>query len=50
MLSESGIDTFATSMNAFLQLAMNSLQTNIARLSNLYRDVPQFKNTLDILV
>ena len=28
----------------------NSLQTNIARLSNLYRDVPQFKNTLDILV
>ena len=31
-------------------LVHNSLQTNIARLSNLYRDVPQFKNTLDILV
>ena len=28
----------------------NVAQTNIARLSNLYRDVPQFKNTLDILV
>ena len=28
----------------------NSSQTNIARLSNLYRDAPQFKNTLDILV
>ena len=27
----------------------NVAQTNIARLSNLYRDVPQFKNTLDIL-
>ena len=25
-------------------------QTNIARVSNLYRDVPQFKNELDILV
>ena len=31
-------------------LVHNALQTNIARLSNLYRDVPQFKNTLDILV
>ena len=28
----------------------NMAQTNIARLSNLYRDVPQFKNELDILV
>ena len=28
----------------------NSVQTNIARVSNLYRDVPQFKNELDILV
>jgi hypothetical protein len=25
-------------------------QTNIARVSNLYRDIPQFKNELDILV
>ena len=28
----------------------NAAQTNIARVSNLYRDVPQFKNELDILV
>ena len=28
----------------------NEAQTNIARVSNLYRDVPQFKNELDILV
>jgi hypothetical protein len=28
----------------------NAVQTNIARVSNLYRDVPQFKNDLDILV
>ena len=28
----------------------NVAQTNIARVSNLYRDVPQFKNELDILV
>ena len=28
----------------------NAVQTNIARVSNLYRDVPQFKNELDILV
>ena len=28
----------------------NGLQTNIARVSNLYKDVPQFKNTLDILI
>ena len=28
----------------------NAAQTNIARLSNLYRDIPQFKNDLDILV
>ena len=28
----------------------NVAQTNIARISNLYRDVPQFKNELDILV
>ena len=28
----------------------NTAQTNIARVSNLYRDVPQFKNELDILV
>ena len=28
----------------------NEAQTNIARISNLYRDVPQFKNELDILV
>ena len=31
-------------------LVQNASQTNIARLSNLYRDAPQFKNTLDILV
>ena len=31
-------------------LVHNAAQTNIARVSNLYRDVPQFKNTLDILV
>ena len=30
-------------------LVHNALQTNIARVSNVYRDVPQFKNTLDIL-
>ena len=28
----------------------NAAQTNITRVSNLYRDVPQFKNDLDILV
>ena len=28
----------------------NMTQTNIARVSNLYRDIPQFKNELDILV
>ena len=28
----------------------NLAQTNIARISNLYKDVPQFKNNLDILV
>jgi len=28
----------------------NVAQTNIARVSNLYHDVPQFKNDLDILV
>ena len=28
----------------------NAAQTNIARVSNLYRDVPQFKNDLDILI
>ena len=28
----------------------NAAQTNIARVSNLYQDVPQFKNDLDILV
>lgn len=28
----------------------NVAQTNIARVSNLYRDVPQFENELDILV
>jgi hypothetical protein len=28
----------------------HAAQTNIARVSNLYRDVPQFKNELDILV
>ena len=31
-------------------LVHNGLQTNIARVSNLYKDVPQFKNTLDILI
>ena len=28
----------------------NAAQTNIARVSNLYQDVPQFKNDLDILI
>jgi len=28
----------------------NIAQTNIARVSNLYRDVPRFRNELDILV
>ena len=28
----------------------NMAQTKIARLSNLYRDIPQFKNELDILI
>ena len=31
-------------------LVHNAVQTNIARVSNMYRDVPQFKNELDILV
>ncbi len=31
-------------------LVHNGVQTNIARVSNLYKDVPQFKNTLDILI
>ena len=31
-------------------LVHNGLQTNSARVSNLYKDVPQFKNTLDILI
>ena len=47
ILSENFLQARASLNPGFIH---NSLQTNIARLSNLYRDVPQFKNTLDILV
>ena len=47
ILSENFLQARASLNPGFVH---NSLQTNIARLSNLYRDVPQFKNTLDILV
>ena len=47
VLSENFLTARAALNPGFMQ---NVAQTNIARVSNLYRDVPQFKNALDILV
>ena len=47
ILSENFLQARAALNPGFVQ---HAAQTNIARVSNLYRDVPQFKNELDILV
>ena len=47
VMSENFLTARAALNPGFVQ---NVAQTNIARVSNLYRDIPQFKNELDILV
>ena len=47
VMSENFLTARAALNPGFVQ---NEAQTNIARVSNLYRDIPQFKNELDILV
>ena len=47
VMSENFLAARAALNPGFVQ---NTAQTNIARLSNLYRDVPRFRNELDILV
>ena len=47
VMSENFLTARAALNPGFVQ---NAAQTNIARVSNLYRDIPQFKNELDILV
>ena len=47
VMSENFLTARAALNPGFVQ---NAAQTNIARISNLYRDIPQFKNELDILV
>ena len=47
VLSENFLTARAALNPGFMQ---NVAQTNIARVSNLYRDIPEFKNDLDILV
>ena len=47
VMSENFLAARAALNPGFVQ---NVAQTNIARVSNLYRDIPQFKNELDILV
>ena len=46
-MSENFLTARAALNPGFIQ---NVAQTNIARVSNLYRDIPEFKNDLDILV
>ena len=47
VMSENFLTARAALNPGFVQ---NVAQTNIARISNLYRDIPEFKNELDILV
>ena len=47
VMSENFLSARAALNPGFMQ---NVAQTNIARVSNLYRDIPEFKNDLDILV
>ena len=47
VMSENFLTARAALNPGFMQ---NVAQTNIARVSNLYRDIPEFKNDLDILV
>ena len=47
IMSENFLTARAALNPGFIQ---NVAQTNIARVSNLYRDIPEFKNDLDILV
>ena len=47
VMSENFLAARAALNPGFMQ---NVAQTNIARVSNLYRDIPEFKNDLDILV
>ena len=47
VMSENFLAARAALNPGFVQ---NVAQTNIARISDLYRDIPQFKNELDILV
>ena len=47
ILSENFLQARAALNPGFMH---NVAQTNIARVSNLYRDIPQFKNELDIVV
>ena len=47
VMSENFLAARAALNPGFVQ---NMAQTNITRVSNLYRDIPQFKNELDILV
>ena len=47
VMSENFLAARAALNPGFMQ---NVAQTNIARISNLYRDIPEFKNDLDILV
>ena len=47
VMSENFLTARAALNPGFMQ---NVAQTNIARVSNLYRDIPEFKNNLDILV
>jgi hypothetical protein len=46
VMSENFLTARAALNPGFMQ---NVAQTNIARVSNLYRDIPEFKNDLDIL-
>jgi len=47
ILSENFLQARAALNPGFMH---HAAQTNIARVSNLYRDIPQFKNELDIVV
>ena len=47
IMSENFLAARATLNPGFMQ---NIAQTNIARVSNMYKDIPRFRNELDILV
>ena len=47
IMSENFLAARATLNPGFMQ---NIAQTNIARVSNVYKDIPRFRNELDILV